>query len=70
LPFQYTSSKGEPDENMTLPFEYSTASIAVHSERLVGFERAKIIGASSYLFISYIISGVNNPPTPDKPIRI
>lgn len=55
---------------MTLPFEYSTASIAVHSERLVGFERAKIIGASSYLFISYIISGVNNPPTPDKPIRI
>lgn len=45
------------------------ASSAVHSDLLVGFDNAKIIGLWLILAISFIISSLNAPPTVDKPIN-
>lgn len=46
------------------------ASSAVHSARLVGFERANTIGRSLFLAMSLRISAVNNPGVADAPIKI
>lgn len=46
------------------------ACSAVHSARLVGFERANIIGRSLNSPISFRISGVNKPGVADAPINI
>lgn len=46
------------------------AASAVHSARLVGLERAKMIGRSLQAAISCRISGVKRPGVADAPIKI
>lgn len=46
------------------------AASAVHSARLVGLERAKIIGLSLKEAMACKISGVKSPGVADAPIKI
>ena len=41
-----TGGKGDPVATMALPSDHVKASSAVHSDRVSGFERGKIMGRS------------------------
>lgn len=65
-----TGSKGDPDAKMHFPSVHSKACSAVHSALVVGLDRGKMIGRSTWFVISRIKCSENNPPTAVTPNKI
>src|SRR6516164_6865897 len=69
FPPYFTGANGDPVAMSARPSVHARRSEGSASERLVGFDKGKMIGRLVFLAISRTIDSVKMPLTVDKPIK-